>query len=161
MVHLRRRLTEQTGIELKNQALGPTESYRTMKSLHCLILGLTMALFSAGCSSPGNDLFSPSYQPRTKNIESVTLRAVGESGQTFVGRIRIDGGPEREISGTTSAEFPLQVCWMRGSFKKIKGEGTVRFLVQGKGHTEGFGELTKAGSSCRFGYHDRMLAVSE
>jgi hypothetical protein len=60
----------------------------------------------------------------------VVLKTVGPAGQTFHAVLNIDGN-RQELSGTSPAAFPLEVCWMTAEVQKIGGTGVA--FVPGRG----------------------------
>jgi hypothetical protein len=106
-----------------------------------------------GCTSPRSSLESPFDSLRTTAREDVTLRAVGSPGQSFTGTLNLDGA-RREISGTTPAEFPLEVCWMIAQLRKTGGSGTLSFQIGSDRRSATGCGLQKPGSACWFAYHD-------
>jgi hypothetical protein len=117
-----------------------------------LLLGVITVLF-AGCGTPGG-----AFVKRSDKIQSVVLRTVGEPGQHFTAKLKIDG-VARELSGVSPAEFPLETCVLTGTVRKTHGDGTLRFEIREGRSMVGFANLTDPGQSCRFRYHANGIEV--
>jgi hypothetical protein len=110
-------------------------------------------MFAVGCSTSGSQ-----FRKRSDKVESFVFRTMGEPGQHFTARLNLDG-VEREVSGVSPAEFPLEACVLSGVVKKTKGEGTLGFRVVSEEATLTFGKLVEPGSARRFRYHARGVEV--
>ena len=125
------------------------------RGIPLLLAGLvTISVFVSGCVS----MREPQFVKRSDKVERITLRTRGEAGQHFTGKLNIDGR-EREISGVSPSEFPLEACVMTGTIRKTNGDGTLGFQIIEGGSTLGFGALEDAGQSCRFRYHAHGIEV--
>jgi hypothetical protein len=122
------------------------------KRISVVLFGLLLALLS-GCMFPGDH-----FVKRTDKVQQFKLVTVGEPGQHFTGKLKLDG-VEQEISGVSPAQFPLEACVLTGTIRKTHGDGTLRFQILVGSATLGFGNLTGPGDSCRFRYHANGIEV--
>ncbi len=115
---------------------------------------VALASVITGCvSRPGEP-----FVKRSDKIESFKLVTLGEPGQHFTCKLKLDAA-EQEISGVSPAEFPLAACVLTGTIRKTHGDGTLRFRVLSKDATLTFGQLVEPGDSLRFRYHARGVEV--
>ena len=120
-----------------------------------LLAGFLMALMIVpGCVS----MREPAFVKRSYKVQKIKLRTRGEAGQHFTAKLNIDGR-EREISGVSPAEFPLEACVVTGTVRKTNGDGTLGFQIIERGSTLGFGALEDTGQTCRFRYHANGIEV--
>jgi hypothetical protein len=117
------------------------------------VLILAVLLAELGCSAPGSG-----FKKRSDAIERFTLITRGESGQHFTAKLKLDG-IDREISGVSPAEFPLEACVLTGTIRKTHGEGTLGLRIVSKEATLSFGNMSQPGDSCRFRYHARSIEI--
>ncbi len=117
---------------------------------------VSTSLCLSACVSHRVSLESPFEQLRTTTREHVYLRTAGADGQTFHAILNIDG-TRQELSGTSPAEFPLDVCWMTAEVRKTGGPGSLSFRVVAPRRAVGCCGLEKPGSSCWFAYHDGKM----
>ncbi len=114
---------------------------------------LTLAFASvllAACTHTSGD----ARVKRTNRVEEFTFRTTGDPGQSFVARLNLDG-EEREISGTSPAEYVLRACVLTGTVTRTDGTGKLSFEIASPNRSASFGSAPVS----HFRYHDGGVEV--
>lgn len=121
-----------------------------------------------GCSTPRSglnrlEMASTDFIPRTQEKEKIVLSAEGQSGQSYVADLNVDG-KQQMLHANTTGKIHLEACVIYGTIQKKRGSGTLTFTIQPEGEkpsrSVGFGKLKGPGDRLYFGYHNGAVEVA-